>query len=148
MTRFDFSAYDPTGRKVWYTLPVPGRNAGRLHVMHAGETNKPYTNALARLGAKMAKTEVAGGDDAVSAMLEKNLEMDRQLFPRHVITGWEGVLDTNREPVPFSPEACEEFLRALPDWLMRKLSGFVSRPANFIAEEEIDPDAFEAQAGN
>ena len=46
----------------------------------------------------------------------KNREQDRDLFPKFVIVGWDGVLDSDGEPVEFTKENCADLLAALPDW--------------------------------
>ncbi len=130
---FDFTALHPS-ESVWWDVPILG--GARLRVKHAGQSNAPYTNAVGRRNAKIAgSAQQLVKDGKASELLDGNLDNDRDLFPKHVVVGWEGVCDAEDNPVTFSQEACAEFLKALPTWIMVKLSGFVSVPTNFLPEE-------------
>ena len=100
-----------------------------LTVKAATEANKPYFNAVLRRSRRNIKAVQAGAINP--AMIAENREEDRELFPAHVITGWTGVLDARGEEVPFSREACAEFLQALPDWIFDEMRNFAGNAANF-----------------
>lgn len=115
-----------------------------LTVKPATEANPDYMRAILR-GSREQMRRMRGAD-LTPEMLKENREKDRQLFPRFVVMGWEGVLDASGEPVTFSQDACEAFLRALPDDIFNELRDFCSTPDNFrdtVGEEDV-----EAIAGN
>jgi len=170
MPTFDFKKHAPA-RTTTYTFPT-SPSLGRLHVRHAGQANKGYTDALAKLTAKTGAARRIARGQVTADLLRENLNMDRRLFPRFVINGWDGgearegdtlldgqiakggeilpFLDSDGQEVPFSLPACEAFLKALPDWLMQDLSQFCGNPVNFTNDEEIEADEldFEDTAGN
>ena len=143
---FDFTAYKPS-ESVWWDVPIDG--GARLQVKHAGQSNAAYTNAVGRRNAKVAGTARSSIKKGKAAeILDITLDGDRDLFPKHVITGWDGIVDTEGKAVPFSQEVCTEFLRALPTWIMARLSGFVAVPTNFLPEEMPSDEDISATAKN
>lgn len=113
-----------------------------LVVRPATEANKPYFNAVLKRTRKNVRAVQAG---AISqAMIAENRSEDRELFPKHVVVGWEGVSDSHGAAVPFSEEACAEFLEALPDWLFDEVRNFAGNSANFT-DGVVDA---EGKAGN
>ncbi len=145
----DFShlgKYDPRGRKAWWTVPIEG--SPELHVCHAGSTNKPYANAVAKMNAKTGTARRMARGQFNADSLEESLHTDRVLFPKHVITDWKGVQSSDGELVPFTPEVCREFLDALPSWIMQELSQFAAVASNFLPDDMPDEDEVADQAGN
>ena len=109
-----------------------------LEVKPANESNKPYWNALFK---KMATRRMR--QSALDAKMASTVRShDKYLYPKHVIIGWENVVDDERNVVEFSQKDCEDFLNALPDWILDDLRGFCSDPTNFVSDQE---DAVEAQ---
>lgn len=144
---FDYlEEYDPTGRKAWYPLPLRSRPS--LRISYAGQTNKPYINALGKLIASTTTARRLASGQVDIGIIDENLERDRILFPKFIITEWRGVLNAEHKEVPFTPEACEKFLRALPDWIMERISNFAQRPMNFLEGEMPDELTVQEQAGN
>lgn len=148
MTSFNFTKHAPA-KTARYTFPV-SPSIGALIVRYAGQSNKAYTDHLAKLTAKTGAARRIARGQVTADLLRENLNMDRRLFPRHVIQSWEGVTDASGAPVEFSLPNCEAFLQALPDWLMQDLSQFCGNPVNFTDDEEIEADEldFEDTAGN
>ena len=137
--------YEPT-EKVWWTVPIKGEP--RLLVKHAGRHNKSYANAVAKATAKSgASRRIAKG--IASNTLDESLELDRRLFPRHVVVDWSGVrlASAPDRDVPFDSARCEAFLRALPDWIVAELSNFCAVAAHFLPDDLPDDDEIEEQAG-
>lgn len=62
------------------------------------------------------------------------------LYARHAVRGWSGVINGSGQEVPFSPEACEEFLLALPFWSFSKFRNWLTEPSNFV-DYQIDVEA-------
>ena len=145
MSQFDFSNYDPTKRSAFFDLPL--ETGGSLELLHSGQSNRPYANALAKASAK-AQAPRAGDDTGALAMLDNSLELDRKLFPQFVIVGWSGIKNKAGKAVELSPATCAEFLRALPDWIVQRISSFASRPTNFCAPDEPTDADYVAKAGN
>jgi hypothetical protein len=149
----DFSyltSYDPQGKSAWFVLPLKGYEGRRprLRVVYAGRTNKGYTNALAALSAKVSLRDKLFENGIDAEVLELNLDMDRQLFAEHVVTGWEDLVDADRQLVEFTKEDCEKFLASLPSWIMQKLSSFASRPSSFVSDDTPTDKQVEDLAGN
>jgi len=147
MTDFsNLNQYDPQGRKAWFPLPIEG--IPELELMHAGGSNKPYTTAL---GKRVAKRGAAGRAEVKAdpgSALKWQVDTDRALFPRYVVTGWRGITDSADAPVPFSANACAEFFDALPDWIVQEISAFAGVASNFLPDDMPDEDEVEAQAKN
>lgn len=124
------------GREVRYTIyQVEGEPT--LIMKPATEANKPYFNAVLRRSKKNMRAINAGSVN--SGIIAENREEDRNLFPKHVITGWEDVTDSSGEPVPYTEEDCRDYLEALPDWVFDDVRAFASNPAQIsqaLAEEE------------
>lgn len=148
MSRFGhLKVYDPRGRRVWYTLPIEGDPRPRLELVHAGSTNKPYTQATLSANAKTGNTRRMQRGQHSASMIEDGLRIDRELFPKHVIKGWSGVKDVEGNEVPFSVQACTEFLEALPDWIMQDISAFAGVGANFVDDSAPTEEEIEEHAG-
>lgn len=117
-----------------------------LTVAPALEANAPYLNALLKQSKDSNRRLQALG--ASPAALEASREDARVLFARHVIRGWNGVVDSKGAPVEFSEQNCLAFLRALPAWIFDAIQSFCTRPTNFIKPGEAGPKEIEATAGN
>jgi hypothetical protein len=107
----------------------------------ANESNAAYFNALlkanAHAGVRRKKQKI---DGKLTAEIR---EQDRELYPKHVIAGWEAVVDSDGKDVPFSMEAAVEFLAALPNWIFDGVRTSALDPENFIGNMNV-----EEQAGN
>lgn len=109
----------------------------------ANEANKPYFNAVLKRSRRNVKAIQAGAVN--QAMISENRAQDRELFPRFVVVGWEGVTDSKGKEVEFSRDNCSDFLRALPDWIFDEVRNYASNSANFADDFPVDA---EAKAGN
>lgn len=94
----------------------------------AGESNPGYINGLLRLSGS-ARSKL---NSANSKFIDEARLYDRELYPKHVITGWTGVCDSSGNDVEFSEENCEAFLGALPNWIFDKLRLFVTTIENYV----------------
>lgn len=95
----------------------------------ATEVNKPYFNAVLKRSRRNVRALKAGAVN--TAMIAENREQDRELFPKFVIETWRDVVDSQRKSVEFNRENCEEFLRALPDWIFDEIRDFAGNSTNF-----------------
>jgi hypothetical protein len=129
MGRFDHVAALAIGDKTSsYTVyEIQGHPV--LKLAHAGQSNSPYFNARLALAAK----NVRGGSrsKATADIMAKDIAHDRELYPKHVLRGWENVFDTNGSPVPFSTEAAAEFIDALPPDIFEGVRSHASDPGNY-----------------
>ena len=114
-----------------------------LTIRCASEGNKAYANAILRANGQVNGARKPGKIKVDGQLIDKMRDQDRQLYPLNIITGWEGVLDSDGKSVDFSAEACEAFLNALPNWIFDRLRQAASTPETFI--NTIDS---EAKAGN
>lgn len=144
--------FDPAGRTSVMTLPIcwtkpdGTRVYPRLHMVYAGETNKPWTNAVNAFNAKtgLARKAMAGQQGADELALQR----DKDLYPKHVIKGWSDVVDDDLTPVPFTEADCREYLEALPQWVFGEIRMYAVQAANFLPPEVPTPDETRDSAGN
>lgn len=140
----------PDGRTAWYPLPLEGvdpKKPVELELRHAGSSNRDYTNALMKRNARMAGVRKSRRGKIDATILDDSNEADRELFPETVIVGWRNVADDDHNEVPFSVEACREFVRRLPDWILQGLSVYASNAINFLADEEPTEEEASELAG-
>ena len=150
----NLSRFDVGKAMSWVDMPELGVRA-RVLVAPATEANPGYYNAMLAASGKrmrrMARTDQITGEDAA-----QNRDDDRQLYPRHVIKGWEciegdpstakeGELDGEGHVV-FGRRAAETLCRVLPDHLMDRLRNHASTPERFYGAE-VPPEP-EDVAGN
>jgi hypothetical protein len=103
-----------------------------LTMKPANEANKPYFNQVLKKSRRKLRRIQSG--NLSTEFLEENRELDRQLFPKTVIIDWKGVKDSAGKTVPFTQEACAEFLQALPDWLFDEVRNHAAIHGNFVEE--------------
>lgn len=124
-----------------FDLPEVGARA-RIRGRIATDANKPYFNAMLRLGGKRIRAQVRSAN-LTTEMLERNRLDDAHLYPLHVITGWEGIEDEAGKEVPFSAEACEGFFKQLVSdapWVFDRVRNFFASPESFVKDEDAPPD--------
>lgn len=119
-----------------------------LFVRPTSQANKAYLNAVLRTGRRTLRR--MRGNKLSVEVLDENRDQDRKLFPKYVITGWkdETVQDSEGNPVPFSKENCELFLRALPNDIFDELRTFCGEPDNFREDDDLGASDVEELAGN
>lgn len=98
-----------------------------LIVKHAGESNKPYFNEKLRQAEKLRQRRAKVSVE----LIRDNRERDRELFPKYVVIGWKNVVDAAGNPVMFSKDDCEAFLRALDDEMFDALREYCLDASNF-----------------
>lgn len=140
------SRYDVARDPVEYVLyQLDGDPA--IQLQPGTEVNKPYHNALLKRNAKLAQ-RFRAGTKVTREMLKDNREHDKVLYAKHVISGWDGITNDEGEEVPFTPEACRQFLAMLPDWIFDEIRVFATNPANFVKEDEPTEAEVEDISGN
>lgn len=100
-----------------------------LMVKPATEANKPFARAQLLRSNKRVRTNAGRGVSLENIMDTR--DDDRQLYPKFVVEGWGDVYDTDGKPVDYSTKNCEDFLKALPDWIFDGLRSFCTNPSNF-----------------
>ena len=125
---FGLKKYDIEGKTARYEMPM--LDDAVLIVRPATEVNKEYFNkVIKRSHRHLKKIKRTGADPK---MLEDNRNVDRELYPLHVIADWHHVTDEGGNLVPFSIEECQAFVAEMPDWLFDDLREFASDIENFI----------------
>lgn len=125
-------AHQVTGNNVKpFELPEVAPDAV-LKLRSANEGNSGYMNGLLRLtgqskGARRQKAKI----DA-KAMEDMRCH-DKELYPHHVIVGWENVVDAKGKEVKFSAEEVISLLDQLPGYVFDEIRAFANDPSNFIA---------------
>jgi hypothetical protein len=129
--KFAMPDLDPSGQ----LDPVPA-----LWVRPALESNRAYFAARLK---SLQQRRKASARRVSQADFEAAREIDRELYPRYVVVGWENVLNAAGEQAFFNRENCEAFLRALPDWLLDELRNYCSEPGNFAGALELTDEETE-----
>ena len=117
-----------------------------LIVAPATEANKPYFNALLKRAGKTARQVRANAIN--TGLIEENRLEDLELYPRHVIKGWQDVLDADGTEVDFSQANLVEFLDVLPNWLFDDLRNYCGNPANFSELVDVETSAKNSPSGS
>lgn len=156
MANFDFRKLNVsdgrTARLVMHQIAVGGATPF-LVVKPATEATKGYYNAVLKRAGKSLRQVQAGAINA--GMMDENRKDDRKLYPVHIVTGWGHIKEDGAEiagTIPdadgtlakFSPEACGEFIQALPNWLFDDIRQFCGNPSNFVEDDEAVMDVDEA----
>jgi hypothetical protein len=150
MVQFDFTRLDPRGRTARCPLPIGTETATgtlfmALTLKFAGDGNKGWVNATTKHTLKHNLNR--RGIDPVE-LNRLVVQRDLDLYPQHVVVGWENVFDTAGEAVPFSHGACAEFLRAIPSWIFDEVRLFAITASNFTAPDQPSPSDVQDAAGN
>ena len=137
-------ARDISGNTKWLEVPAitPG---AKLEVRPANESNNDYYNGSLKLAASRART-VLPAHVAEKTEVLQNRQDDRVLYPRHIVVGWDGVVDENNNPVEFTPEHVAELFDVLPDLIVDFVRVYCMTPTNFLTEEQPSAEAVEDAA--
>lgn len=129
MANFDFSHLKVEASKTaTYTL-YQLEGEPHLELAPAGEVNKPYFNdALRRLKKRQAQIKATGID---ASLVRANRVEEYDLFAKHIVKNWHGVVDSTGADVPFSEDNAREFLAALPTDLFDAIRDFAADLSNF-----------------
>lgn len=117
-----------------------------LVVRPAGPANKAYFER--NLKAVQSSRVGLGGRGVSQRALDRMRESDYELYSRHVVTGWENVVNSSGAPATFSQENCEAFLRALPPEMFDELRAFCVTSSNFAEGLSALTEEEEADLGN
>jgi len=128
-----------------FPLPEMGPEA-IVHLAHAGEANEPYFNARFGPGLAKAKQAIKRGKAVEILGAELDLaarrDLDRKLYPVHIIKGWDHVLDAADVETPYSEQAA----RDLCDALCKRAKDVFDRMRNHAADIANYRDDVESMA--
>jgi len=133
-------------------LQIPGRPV--LKVAPATESHEAYYSDFLEASAKLAPRALQAQKKRNKNMkvarqiISESRDQERELFSRHIVRGWEDVVDDQGEVAEFTQENCLKFLQALPDFLFDDLQEFCKMPSNFMINEGPSNEEIEALAKN
>ena len=131
---------DKVARITLYNITFSNGKSPVLIGQPCGQINKPYFNALMRTSAKRAIQ--SSGRQSAAAMAEHR-SVDRDLYSKFVITGWEDIIDAQGQEVPFTVENCADFLKSIPSHIFDEIRAFFLDMNNFIEDAVSDEEALE-----
>lgn len=135
---------DMRSRFTLHSIQVNGVSP-TLILRPATEQNPAYFNALIKRNRKAAQIIQAGG--VTAGLIAQNRNEDRELFPAHVIDGWENMLEADGAEVPFNLQNCRDFVNALPDYIFDTVRDHAGTHRNFVPDAP-DPGEVEELAKN
>lgn len=135
-------------KTAWFDLPPELGEGARIQGKPANDATPAYFNNLTHRQGKQIRN-LSNGKTLTSKDLKELRENDRTLYPRYIITAWEGITDKNGKLVPFIPDEVKDFFANCPDWLLDEIRAFFSKAHSFIDDAPgVDlPDA-EILSGN
>lgn len=146
MDAFNFDHLEVGQATAWFEMPEVSPKA-RICVRPATEANPAYYNAmLRRSGARVRRLQRT--ETITAADTDQNRSEDRELYPRFVLLNWEGILDKDNNPVPFTADRAREFCAKLPAWLFDRLRNFAATPERFVPEGSVPTPDGHTLAGN
>lgn len=126
------------GSVIFPGMEEPATLTGRI----AGESNRPFALALAKLTIQKQKMMQGAAVNAEMAIRQskRNRDDDRQLYADHVITGWGNVTDAKGKPVGFDAETCLQLFKSLPDDVFDQVRNYFATASNFrnqISDDDV-----------
>lgn len=118
----------------------------RFTVRPSTERNSAYFKATLKKAGRTAQRVRRQG--LTAAIVKKGRGDDYELFPKFVIEGWEDVVDGAGNPVPYSPEQGEAFLRQVPTDAFDDMREFCANESNFAMTEDDDEPLDSEDLGN
>lgn len=108
-----------------------------LTVKPATRANTKFTNA--QLALALPYQRQLSAKRLSAERIASFRDASKPLYARHIIVGWENIVDTNGKTVPFDQDVCLQFLNALPDQTFDDLISFCEDENNF-RDTEVDED--------
>ena len=124
----------PTARHTFYEI----NGEPWVDVKPATERNKPFFNSLLRRQ-RRGRRIIRAGSLTVD-MIKRTRDEDRDLYSKHIITGWGNVVDVAGETVELSPDNCRDFLYAIGDEIFDLLRDFAGDSQTFIEDAVSDTE--------
>lgn len=117
-----------------------------LEGKHAGLTNAALVAESTKNLSPKSRRNAARGKVSV-ADIEENRAKERELYAKHVITGWSNVRNSTGKESSFSVDNCKAFLAELPQDFFDDIADFFTNPDNFRNENLSDEEAEEVGNG-
>ena len=124
----------PTARHTFYEI----KGEPWVEVKPATEWNKGFFNALLKRQRRGRRILRAG--TLTVDMIKRTRDEDRDLYAKHIVTDWGGVVDVEGKPVELSPDNCCDFLYAIPDESFDMLRDFASDSQTFVEDAVTDTE--------
>lgn len=137
---------DATARYTFHNIVVNGRSP-TLIVRPATQDNKPYQRELFKRHGSLVRRARASRN-ATPEMADEVRATDRELFPKHVVVGWEDMIDADGVELAFNATDCRAFLDALADWVLDDFFQFCRAQESFVEGISIDMRDVEDTAKN
>lgn len=139
-------AVDSTSTTVFTFARIMGSPA--LTVRPAHRVNRDFLNEMIATAKDPSRAVAKGSTD--DEMLDQIRESDIDIFARCIVTGWEGVVDSNGDEVEFAEDHVRQFLAAIPADMFDDLRVFCLNIDNFREgrRRSMDPQEEEALSGN
>ena len=93
------------------------------------EYNKQFKKEVLRIAENKRRMKKSKKDDG---------SLDFELYAKTVITGWDGVFDSNGNKVEFSSENCLSYLKAIPCFVFSDIKIFTLDISNWV--ESVDTE--------
>ena len=124
----------PTARHTFYEI----KGEPWVEVKPATEWNKGFFNALLKRQRRGRRLQRAGTltVDGIKRMRDE----DRELYSKHIVAGWGGVVDVDGRAVELSPDNCCDFLHAIPDESFDMLRDFAGDSQTFVEDVVTDTE--------
>ena len=103
-----------------------------LRGVYAGAENESFSTILAKRYMNIAGKNIKKFNDRAN-------ELVVELFPTHIITGWNAV-DAAGKPIPYDAALCREELAEWRATRISKLQAFFANEANFLIEVPTEQD--------
>lgn len=140
MSKFNYLESKRTKNKQVYfeTYEInPDESKSTLTVLPSTAANSKYMNAFLKQSNVLRRRTKKSKDFTLSELSELR-NLDKELFPEHVIVGWENVKDGANSIVPFNKENCTDLIAALPDFMFDELRDYCANPYNFINLDTVE----------
>ena len=124
----------PTARHTFYEI----KGEPWVEIKPATERNKPFFNSLLKRQ-RRGRRILRGGSLTVD-IIKRTRDEDRDLYSKHIITGWGNVVDVDGKTVELSPDNCRDFLHAIDDEIFDLLRDFAGDPQTFIEDAVTDTE--------
>ena len=143
MTDFTYlKELETTGKTARYTMVMIALT-NKDNMQHpvlicrpATEVNRAFANEQLRITKKNVPLVRSG---AVSLdTIAENRDAERGLYAKHVIAGWENVIDGDGAQVAYDSTVCLEFLNSLPDFIFDEVRNFCTNPQNFVEAVSVE----------
>lgn len=100
----------------------------KVRVRPITRANKSYTNAMLK---RLAPSKKNKNTNITVDDIERHQKWDLDLFPKYVLTDWEGVVDTDGNEVEFTEVNAAAFVKALPADMFDELREYCADISNF-----------------